>query len=124
MVQQYLGEIIADEHAAHQEGREDERVQHSMAFHLCIADHAPNAVLGRMLRELVIRTSIVIALYKAPGMSACYRGDDHQALADALSAGHGEEAARRARDHLDALEARLSLEEQPRSVDLAEILER
>ncbi|WP_018717242.1 GntR family transcriptional regulator [Arhodomonas aquaeolei] len=119
-----LEHIIRDEHAAHTGDRQEDRVHHSMAFHLCLADNAPNEVLGRMLRELVIRTSIVIALYKAPGMSACYLGDDHQELVRCLAEGRGDEAATLVRQHLSTLESRLALSDEERPVDLAEILRR
>ncbi|WP_435100372.1 GntR family transcriptional regulator [Arhodomonas sp. AD133] len=121
---QALEAIIADEHSAHEGGRHEDRVHHSMAFHLYLADHGPNEVLGRMLRELVTRTSIVIALYKAPGMSACYLGDDHSALVQHLADGRGDAASELVRQHLDALEQRLALNEEERPVDLASILRR
>ncbi len=55
-------------------------------FHLIIAEIAGNATLTRLLRELVSRSSLIIAVYQQPGASSC-PPDEHQALCTALERG-------------------------------------
>jgi len=55
-------------------------------FHLIIAEIAGNATMTRLLRELVSRSSLIIAVYQQPGASSC-PPDEHQALCTALERG-------------------------------------
>src|SRR5690554_3409875 len=56
---------------AHARGDEPSRIAHSLAVHHRLAELSPNRVLGAMLTDLVLRTSIVIALYKPPSPPPC-----------------------------------------------------
>ncbi|HET7315217.1 FCD domain-containing protein, partial [Salinisphaera sp.] len=94
----------------------------SLRFHERLADACPNRVLGQILQDLILRTSIAVALYKVPGMAACYRATDHRSIAEALFDGDGERAARTACEHLNYLEDRLNYATRIRRVDLATIL--
>lgn len=114
--------VIAEEHHAHAEGIHNDRIHLSLNFHECLADACPNKVLGQILQDLILRTSIAVALYKVPGMAACYRASDHRSIADALFEGDGERAAHNACEHLDYLEDRLNYATRIRQVDLATIL--
>lgn len=114
--------VLADENHAHAEGVHGDRIHMSLNFHECLADACPNQVLGEILRDLILRTSIAVALYKVPGMAACYRASDHRSIADALFAGDGERAAQSACEHLDYLEHRLNYATRLRQEDLATIL--
>ncbi len=118
-----LRKCIVAEKKAQDSGKHQDRVRHSMGIHLILAEHCPNQVLGRILRGLVMRTSIVIALYKASGVDACFLGDDHSHLAELITQGKGDDAARLVRQHLYALEDLLDLRDQPSPIDLACILE-
>ncbi|MCC5812094.1 MAG: GntR family transcriptional regulator [Ectothiorhodospiraceae bacterium] len=117
-----LRKLIEAEKEAHDSGHHQDRVHHSMSMHLLLADRCPNRVLGRIQREMVLRTSIVIALYKVPGVDACYLGDDHSRLVDLIAAGKGDDAAKLAHRHLQSLENLLDLQDQPHAIDLASIL--
>ncbi|SDK95070.1 DNA-binding transcriptional regulator, GntR family [Modicisalibacter muralis] len=117
-----LGRIIDEEHRAHQRGDEAQRVECSLAVHRYLAEHSPNRVLGAMLADLILRTSIVIALYKRAGMEACYLDHDHAELLNLLEHGPAEQASQRMREHLSALEALLDLRPQETRIDLASIL--
>ncbi|WP_018718183.1 GntR family transcriptional regulator [Arhodomonas aquaeolei] len=116
--------LVDAEHTAHREGAHEDRIHLSLRFHERLADFCPNQVLAGILRELILRTSIAVALYKVPGISACYREGDHRGITDAIFAGDSELAARLAREHLDHLEQRLTLAERDGQVDLASILRR
>ena len=114
--------MVAAEHQTHDEGHHDDRIHLSLHFHERLADACPNQVLAQILQELILRTSITMALYKVPGMAACYRAQDHRGIADAVFAGDGERAARLACEHLDYLEQRLTHARNDAEVDLAGIL--
>lgn len=117
-----IEQTIGEEHHAHAEGVHGDRIHLSLRFHECLADACPNRVLGEILQDLVVRTSIAVALYKVPGMAACYRASDHRSIADALLEGDGERAAANACEHLDYLEHRLNYATRLRQEDLATIL--
>lgn len=117
-----LADIIDEEQLAHQHGDEAKRVECSLAVHRYLAEQSPNRVLGVMLTDLILRTSIVIALYKRAGMQACYLDHDHANLLMLLENGPAEEACRRMRAHLSALEELLDLRAQEAHIDLASIL--
>lgn len=114
--------ILAEERHAHDEGIHDDRIHLSLNFHERLADACPNHVLGDILQDLVLRTSVAVALYKVPGMAACYRATDHRGIAEALFDGDGERAAQAACEHLDYLEERLDYSARIRRNDLAAIL--
>lgn len=117
-----LESMVAAEHQAHGEGHHDDRIHLSLHFHERIADACPNQVLAQILQELILRSSITVALYKVPGMAACYREHDHRGIADALIAGDGERAAQLVCEHLDYLEHRLNYADRAEQQDLADIL--
>lgn len=107
-------------------GRDDEpaRIEHSLAIHHLLAEHSPNRVLGAMLTDLILRTSIVIALYKRPNLASCFLEGDHAALLAALEQGDAEAAREGIQRHLESLEALLDLSPREASIDLMAILGR
>jgi len=117
-----LRAIVEREHSAHAEGVHDDRIHLSLEFHQYLGTACPNHVLGQMLRDLILRTSVAVALYKVPGMAACYRAGDHRRIAEALIDGQGEAAAAAACRHLDYLEERLNYATRIHRVDLETIL--
>lgn len=85
----------------------------SGSFHLRLAQIADQAVLGDFLRELVARSSLVIALYGHRGRSDC--GDaEHAGLIEALRRGDAEGAVRLMTEHLNHIEADLDLDRKDR----------
>lgn len=67
---------------------QDRRAQLTLSgeFHLVIAELAGNPTLARLLRELVSRSSLIIAVFQRPGATPC-PPDEHQALCSALERG-------------------------------------
>ncbi|MDH4458799.1 MAG: GntR family transcriptional regulator [Nevskia sp.] len=59
-------------------------------FHLIIAERAGNPTLARLLRELVSRSSLIIAVFQRKGATPC-PPDAHEALCSALT--YGDRAA-------------------------------
>ncbi|MGD8710805.1 MAG: GntR family transcriptional regulator [Ectothiorhodospiraceae bacterium] len=117
-----LLELVDQEYAAHERQDQDRRIHLSVDFHDRIADLCPNRTLAEMLGKLILRTSVIIALYKVPGMAACFRGSDHRGIAEALQARDGKRAGEIAVEHLNELEERLVLGDRNRAVDLKKIL--
>ncbi|ALM53551.1 GntR family transcriptional regulator [Halomonas huangheensis] len=101
---------------------EPTRIEHSLAFHHLLAEHSPNRVLGAMLTDLILRTSIVIALYKRQGLGSCYLEGDHPTLIKHLRSGDGDAARADIENHLSSLQGLLDLGPRESSIDLKAIL--
>ncbi len=115
---QTLTRCIRDEEAARAAGDMRRAIRLSGDFHLHIADHAGHGTRGRILRELVSRTSLILMTYSAPHSQA--RDDatacgcqEHRALLAALKLRDAREAARLMREHLERLESQLSFSPTP-----------
>jgi DNA-binding GntR family transcriptional regulator len=108
--------IVAEELRAQSANDKRRRVQLSGDFHRALADLADNAVLASFLSELVSRTSLIIALYEAPGAVPC-SCDEHQEIIDALAAGDEEAAISRMTHHLNHIESQVDLSQSEGGVD-------
>ena len=115
--------LVADERIAHARGDRRGWIRLSGAFHLELAGLAGNAVLADFLRALIARTSLIIALYEAPGKSAC-APDEHRAVLDAIANGDEAAAARLMLQHLTRCEEVLDLVSGDQAIDLHEIFGR
>ncbi|MCK7596091.1 GntR family transcriptional regulator [Microbulbifer sp. CAU 1566] len=117
-----LEKLVQAESDAHADGDEPSRIEHSLAIHHMVADLSPNRVLGNFLTDLILRTSIVIALYKREGLASCYLKGDHTRLLKNLRSGDGEGACKAIVDHLNSLEKLMDLSSRDSSIDLMAIL--
>jgi DNA-binding GntR family transcriptional regulator len=118
---QRLKDQLAREQAAWRDNDRRAALMLSGEFHLIIAEIAGNRILAEMLRDLVSRSSLIIAVYRLPGTRSC-PPDEHRALAEAL-----ERRERGAVDlmieHLDHLVEQLHLKEvSGERVDLRAVL--
>jgi DNA-binding GntR family transcriptional regulator len=100
---------LARERAAHAHADRRAVIRLSGELHLLCAELAGNRVILRFLREVVSRTSLIIAIYEAPGVSCC-PSDEHAALIEAIIGGRGEPVMQA---HLEDIEARLRLDRAP-----------
>lgn len=126
-----LGQLIRAEDQARLAGDMRRAIRLSGDFHLTIAEGSGNQTLGRILRELVSRTSLILMAYgpvtepastNTQGSAAC-GCREHQALLDAMRLRAVPEAMRLMRDHLSRIEADLVFaHEAPAKDDLAELL--
>ncbi len=107
-----LTQCIADEEAARASGDMRRAIRLSGDFHLHIANASQHQTLGRILRELVSRTSLVLMTYRAnplltlPPLSAC-GCQEHRALLNAIRLRDPAAAARLMLGHLQQLESQL-----------------
>ena len=115
-----LRDCIAAEEGARAAGQAQRAIRLSGEFHLAIAEHAGHETLGRILRELVSRTSLVLMCYSDPPhpqgdhASAC-GCDEHRGLLDAIRLRDAAESARRMRQHLTQLEQQLRFTSAPQA---------
>jgi DNA-binding GntR family transcriptional regulator len=92
-------------------------------FHLLLAEIAGNSILVELLRDLVSRSSLIIAVYQAPSTPSC-PPDEHQELVTALERGQPRAVTLMLR-HLDHVLADLRLQEPAiTQVDLQSVLTR
>jgi DNA-binding GntR family transcriptional regulator len=111
-----LTECISAEEAARQSGDMRRAIRLSGDFHLHIANASNHQTLGRILRELVSRTSLILMTYSVnhlqsrPDATSC-GCMEHRALLDAIRLRDATEAARLMRTHLEQLEAQLQFDE-------------
>nr|WP_311222050.1 MULTISPECIES: GntR family transcriptional regulator [unclassified Acidovorax] len=123
-----LRACIEDEEAARAAGDMRRAIRLSGDFHLHIAQAAGHQTLGRILRELVSRTSLILMTYSPSharervDATAC-GCREHRALLDAIRLRDAKEAARRMLDHLQRIESQLEFAPPPTEPpDLARLL--
>ncbi|MBW0170595.1 MAG: GntR family transcriptional regulator [Hydrogenophaga sp.] len=109
---QLLTQCIRDEEAARTAGDMRRAIRLSGDFHLHIADRAGQQTMGRILREMVSRTSLILMTYSNSHSQARREAtacgcDEHRALLAAIRLRDAREATRLMREHLDRLEAQL-----------------
>jgi len=105
----HLSAHLKMEHDAHHNDSRHEAIRLSGEFHILLAQIAANAVMLRMMKELVTRTSLIIGIFGAPSVANC-RDDDHEAILSAFKARDGQAAADLMADHLREIESALNLD--------------
>lgn len=113
-----------DEHAAIAAGGHGRAIALSATFHVKIADLADQPILAGFVRELVSRSSLVVALYWRRSDATCERHAHHE-LVQAIGARAPERAADLMRSHLVDIHSGLDLRLQTRhEASLADLLAR
>lgn len=116
-----LDRHLISEAKAHSDGNRRDAIRLSGQFHTLLAQIAGNGVMLRMVKELITRTSLIIGIFGAPGVSNC-RDDDHADLVSAFRERDGERAARIMDAHLRHIQAHVDLKSAQRSkVDLLSV---
>lgn len=103
-----LRECVAQETRARSANDRRGMIKLSGEFHIQMAQMAGNAILARILRELVARTSLVLVLYEPLVTRGCL-ANEHAALIDAIEARDARTAARLMLRHLQHVEDNLDL---------------
>ncbi|CAH1653961.1 DNA-binding GntR family transcriptional regulator [Hyphomicrobiales bacterium] len=96
------------EHEALHAGRDADAIALSARFHVDIAEIADHSILTGFVRDLVSRSSLIIALYWRRRDTTCER-HAHQALCDALAKGAESDAAALMKSHIVDLLSGLDL---------------
>ncbi|MFL1406607.1 GntR family transcriptional regulator [Marinobacter sp. M1N3S26] len=92
------------------------------AFHKLLGKISGNSVLADILDNLMVRSSLIVALYQRNDEPSCQH-DEHRGILQALSEGDRARAVRLMEHHLDHLEAELALEDNREpEVDLKAVL--
>ncbi len=116
-----LSDHLKKEHDAHHDDRRHEAIRLSGQFHVLLAQIASNAVMLRIMKELVTRTSLIIGIFGAPSVANC-RDDDHERILHAFKARDGQAAAGLMAEHLRVIESSLNLgHKNSGSVDLVSL---
>lgn len=109
------------EGAARRSGSRPKAIRMSGEFHLVLGEIGGNDVLAGFLRELVLRSSLIIGLY-APHSAPLCEDHDHLDILEAVEARDEPRAVARIDHHLRDLEASIRFEEEPEQQDLRAIL--
>ncbi len=116
-----LRRFVAREHDAEKQRDRSSAIRLSGEFHLELARLIGNEPLSGFLRALISRTSLIIAVYEAPGNAMCSHAE-HGALLDKLAAHDVAGAVRYMEEHLQRLEDGLDLAAaKRRPVDLQDV---
>ena len=106
--QNELRRQVEAEARAHRAGNRGEAIRLSGEFHRRLAQMSGNPIFVRMLDELLPTTSLLMALYKAPGEPMCV-AHSHRALLGVLGDATGTGAAAEMRRHLNEIERSLDM---------------
>src|SRR4051812_9818390 len=103
-----LKQLVEAEARATKSQNKQEAIRLSGEFHLKLAQMSGNPIFVRLLEELLPTTSLLIALYKAPGEPMCV-AHSHRKLLQVIGKGpSGAGAATEMRRHLNEIEKALS----------------
>ena len=115
-----LGDIVAAEKQAQEAGDKRERLRLSGEFHRELSRYAANEVLASFVRELIARTSLILALYESPGAVPCSH-NEHAEIVAALQRRDAKKATQFMDHHLQHIEAQIELTESYERVDFAAV---
>ncbi|MDH4985975.1 GntR family transcriptional regulator [Aminobacter anthyllidis] len=104
-----LGEHVDQERKAHQSGDDAGAIRLSGAFHMLIAELARSQILASLLRDLVSRTSLIMAMYQQKEIQSC-GPDEHAAIVQSITARDAKKALAVMHHHLAHIENQLDLE--------------
>lgn len=117
-----LKRLVANEAKANSRGDTLTSMQLAGQFHLELADTLDNPVLYDVLRELIARGNVAIALYELRERASC-RCNEHRQIVRHLGDGDLAAATEIMQRHLSGIEDSLTSARTPRrAVDLGEIL--
>ena len=116
-----LEDAVRAEAAARTCGDRARAIGLSGEFHMVVARISGNDVLADFLRELIMRSSLIIGFFAGSSHVLC-EDDDHGAIATAIRMRDGVKASELVERHLRHIEDQLDFQEQPEALDLRRIL--
>ncbi|GBR45561.1 GntR family transcriptional regulator [Neokomagataea thailandica] len=108
----HLKAIIDKEQQSHEKGDALELIRLSGQFHLDLTVLVGNQVIAEIQRELILRTSLIIALFERQKATCCLTVD-HGMILDAVWQGRLHEASRLMGRHLLEIEHNLDFKMSP-----------
>ncbi len=114
-----LRRLVHDEEAAYRRGDRTAGLKLSLGFHHRMGELCGNPVLVRYLSELVLQTSLAVALYEQPDRIHAHA--DHLDLLAAIARRDPKRAVRKMLDHLQDLERDLNVDAVTDTPSLATI---
>jgi DNA-binding GntR family transcriptional regulator len=118
-----LSALVDEERRAYQRGDRARWLRLSGDYHLAAARSLGNSELESLMNMLVARTTLMKALYQAPGGNVC-SFEEHAAIVQAMAAGDAERAAALMDQHLQDAELKLRQEPAGDEVDLLALFTR
>jgi DNA-binding GntR family transcriptional regulator len=116
-----LKQIVEAEARATKSQNKQEAIRLSGEFHLKLAQMSGNPIFVRLLEELLPTTSLLMALYKAPGEPMCV-AHSHRALLQVIGKGaSAAAAATEMKRHLNEIERSLSQPMPRATVPLSDV---
>lgn len=109
--------LVVQESAAYKAGDWSKWVRLSGEYHLQVARLLGNTELEDILRSLIARTTLMIALYDSLGHNVC-SFDEHNHILDALESGENEHACKLMGAHLHGAQVKLQRDSSPPEIDL------
>ena len=109
--------LVEQESAAYKAGEWSKWVRLSGEYHLQVARLLGNTELEDILRSLIARTTLMIALYDSLGHNVC-SFDEHSRILDALESGENEHACKLMSEHLHGAQEKLQRDSSPPEIDL------
>lgn len=117
-----LASHITREDQARKENERTDLIRLSGEFHVLLAIAAGNEVAAQIVRELVMRSSLIVGLFGRDGHGSC-PDDEHKKILDAIQERDAKRAEMQVINHLRHIQAGLNMDErrEPRS-DLVTLL--
>lgn len=115
--------LVKQEQTAHQAGDWSKWVRLSGEYHLQVARLLGNTELEDILRSLIARTTLMIALYDSLGSNVC-SFDEHHEILKALESGDSERACTLMDAHLHGAQVKLQRDSSPPEIDLVALFAR
>lgn len=111
-----LTQHLCHEDAARQAGDAGQMIKRCGKYHQILADQADSPIMAHFVRELIARSSLIVAIYEAAPPDECEL-DEHHQLSDLVLAGEANKAGALMESHLLGIEARLNLSPRTRSTN-------
>ncbi|WP_338557379.1 GntR family transcriptional regulator [Erwinia sp. E_sp_B04_7] len=111
----HRAELEAQQQAEQTAASDDDRreiIRELSEFHLLLGKISDNIVLSEILANLMVRSSLIVALYQRNDVPSC-QCNEHSAIVSALKQGDVNRAQTIMAGHLDELEQQLDLNEAP-----------
>ena len=103
-----LHDHLNKEQEARDGGEQGVVIKRCAKYHQVLADQADSPILAKILRELIARSALIIAVYEQKSPDECEMVE-HRDLTRLVLDGKGDEAAELMDRHLRGIEARLDL---------------